>query len=56
MTRPPASTDRPPAQEAAPEEHAPGTAPIGTLMVVAVLVLTMIWLWMLVLGVQQGRS
>ena len=36
-----------------PEAHGP--APIGTLVVVAVVVLSIIWLWMLVLGIQQGR-
>ncbi|WP_158679799.1 hypothetical protein [Deinococcus sp. NW-56] len=58
MTPPPTPPDRtPPAQDAAHEPHSrPGAAPIGTLMVIAVLMLTLIWLWMLVLGIQQGRG
>ena len=38
------------------EPQARGPAPIGTLVVVAVVVLSIIWLWMLVLGIQQGRA
>lgn len=39
-----------------PEVQARGPAPIGTLVVVAAVVLSIIWLWMLVLGIQQGRA
>ncbi|CAM3278721.1 hypothetical protein DESA109040_06370 [Deinococcus saxicola] len=38
------------------EPETRGPAPIGTLVVVAVVVLSIIWLWMLVLGIQQGRA
>ncbi|MEW6421034.1 MAG: hypothetical protein AB1511_04805 [Deinococcota bacterium] len=34
----------------------PGVVPVGTLMLLAVLLLSIIWLWMLVLGIQQGRA
>ncbi|WP_198296266.1 hypothetical protein [Deinococcus sp. DB0503] len=34
----------------------PSVVPVGTLMLLAVLLLSIIWLWMLVLGVQQGRA
>lgn len=30
--------------------------PIGTITVVGVLTLTTFWLWMLILGIQQGRG
>ncbi|MFC4427219.1 hypothetical protein [Deinococcus navajonensis] len=40
----------------APAEHQRHVVPIGTLMVVATVVLSIIWLWTLVLGIQQGRS
>lgn len=45
-------------EEALPQEESEvrGPAPIGTLVVVAVVVLSIIWLWMLVLGIQQGRG
>ncbi|CAM4084389.1 hypothetical protein [Deinococcus marmoris] len=45
-------------EEALPpqEPETRGPAPIGTLVVVAVVVLSIIWLWMLVLGIQQGRA
>lgn len=58
MTNPPTPPDRTPlAQDAAHDDHPrPGVVPIGTLMVIAVLLLTLIWLWMLVLGIQQGRG
>jgi hypothetical protein len=39
-----------------PQPEARGPAPIGTLVVVALVVLSIIWLWMLVLGIQQGRG
>ncbi|MDV6374519.1 hypothetical protein [Deinococcus arenicola] len=39
-----------------PQEETRGPAPIGTLLVVALVVLSIIWLWMLVLGIQQGRA
>ena len=38
-----------------PRPEVRGPAPIGTLVVVGLVVLSVIWLWMLVLGVQQGR-
>ncbi|MDL2342935.1 hypothetical protein QOL99_02100 [Deinococcus sp. MIMF12] len=58
MTKPPVRPHQPPrAQDAAHDPHSrPGVVPIGTLMVIAVLMLTLIWLWMLVLGIQQGRG
>ncbi|CAM3629550.1 hypothetical protein [Deinococcus frigens] len=44
-------------EEALPaQSEARGPAPIGTLVVVALVVLSIIWLWMLVLGIQQGRA
>ncbi|WP_165795450.1 hypothetical protein [Deinococcus koreensis] len=48
-------------REPAPVPHAAppgerGPAPIGTLFVIGVLLLSIIWLWMLVLGIQQGRA
>ncbi|GAA5500640.1 hypothetical protein Dxin01_00364 [Deinococcus xinjiangensis] len=36
------------------EEHGP--APLGTLMVIGVLLLVTLAFWMLVLGIQQGRA
>ena len=32
------------------------TRPIGTLMVIAVLLLSIFGMWMLILGIQQGRA
>lgn len=32
------------------------TRPIGTLMVIAVLLLSIVGMWMLILGIQQGRA
>lgn len=50
-----AATPLPAAPPAAPaEEHGP--APVGTLFVVAVLLLVTIAFWCLVLGIQQGRA
>lgn len=46
-------------EAALPPEQEPqtrGPAPIGTLVVVGLVVLSIIWLWMLVLGIQQGRG
>ncbi len=37
-------------------EEARGPAPVGTLMVIAVLLLVTIAFWCLVLGIQQGRA
>ncbi|WP_291425536.1 hypothetical protein [Deinococcus sp.] len=37
-------------------EEARGPVPVGTLMVVAVLLLVTIAFWCLVLGIQQGRA
>lgn len=51
---PDAARERAAAHAAPPEERGP--APIGTLFVIGVLVLSIIWLWMLVLGIQQGRA
>ncbi len=39
-----------------PAEHQRHVVPVGTLTVVATVVLSIIWLWTLVLGIQQGRS
>lgn len=39
-----------------PDGHGPRVVPVGTLMLVAVVLLSIIWLWMLVLGIQQGRA
>lgn len=45
------------AQDAEPVQHdVKGPAPIGTLMVIAILLLVTIAFWMLVLGIQQGRA
>ena len=38
------------------EHHDDGPRPIGTLMVVAILLLVTIAFWMLVLGIQQARA
>lgn len=52
MTRPPT-----PPEPTPPEERGkPHVVPIGTLMLIAVLLLSITWLWMLVLGIQQGRA
>lgn len=34
----------------------PESAPVGTLVVVATLMLATIGMWMLILGIQQGRA
>ncbi|EYB69403.1 hypothetical protein DEIPH_ctg008orf0136 [Deinococcus phoenicis] len=39
-----------------PPRKTPSVVPLGTLMLIAVLLLSIIWLWMLVLGIQQGRA
>lgn len=60
MSESPIPPPRPGVQEdAAPtphEPHGPGVIPVGTLMLVAVVLLSIVWLWMLVLGIQQGRA
>ena len=38
------------------EHHDDGPRPIGTLMVIAILLLVTIAFWMLVLGIQQARA
>lgn len=38
------------------EAHVPGPRPIGTLLVIAILLLVTTAFWMMVLGVQQGRA
>lgn len=38
------------------DPHVPGPRPIGTLMVIAILLLVTTAFWMMVLGVQQGRA
>lgn len=58
MSRPPppapeAPPPLPPAHESPAER---GPVPLGTLMVVGVVVLVTLFMWMLVLGVQQGRA
>lgn len=56
MSRPPPSSkapSQPPADEL-PTHRSP--MPLGTLMVVGVVVLVTLFMWMLVLGVQQGRA
>lgn len=42
-----------PEQTPTPDE---GPAPIGTVFIVAVLVIFIIGFWMLILGIQQGRA
>ena len=42
--------------EAAAPPAQRGPAPVGTLVVIGVLLLSIIWLWMLVLGILQGRA
>ncbi|WP_216325037.1 hypothetical protein [Deinococcus aestuarii] len=42
-----------PAEDA---DNAPHAVPRGTLMVIATLLLALIFLWMLVLGILQGRA
>lgn len=57
MSRPPPSapeTPPPPPVHEPPAERGP--VPLGTLMVVGVVVLVTLFMWMLVLGVQQGRA
>lgn len=49
--KPNAAEPLPPAQE-----EVRGPPPIGTLMVIAVLLLVTIAFWCLVLGIQQGRA
>ncbi len=39
-----------------PDPHLKGPPPLGTLMVVAVLLLVTIAFWCLVLGIQQARA
>jgi hypothetical protein len=41
---------------AAPHSPPSSAVPWGTLMVVGVLLLSILWLWTLVLGIQQGRA
>lgn len=38
------------------DHHEEGPRPIGTLMVIAILLLVTIAFWMLVLGIQQARA
>ena len=42
--------------EAAAPPAQRGPAPVGTLVVIGVLLLSIIWLWMLVLGILQGQA
>lgn len=49
-------TPPPPPVHEPPAERGPGPVPLGTLMVVGVVVLVTLFMWMLVLGVQQGRA
>ncbi|UQN09475.1 hypothetical protein [Deinococcus sp. QL22] len=39
-----------------PPLTASAVVPWGTLMVIGVLLLSVLWLWTLVLGIQQGRA
>lgn len=39
-----------------PHPPASSAVPWGTLMVVGLLLLSLLWLWTLVLGIQQGRA
>lgn len=57
MTRPPTppNPNRSDRLPESPREKA-HVVPLGTLMLIAVLLLSIIWLWMLVLGIQQGRA
>lgn len=58
MSRPPTPPDPgpsgPPSSE--PPREKAHVVPLGTLMLIATLLLSIIWLWMLVLGIQQGRA
>ncbi|WP_019587137.1 hypothetical protein [Deinococcus apachensis] len=53
---PPRPTAHEDATPTAHEHRGPSVVPVGTLMLVAVVLLSIIWLWMLVLGIQQGRA
>ncbi|MEF2277132.1 hypothetical protein V3W47_02400 [Deinococcus sp. YIM 134068] len=46
----------PPGHPAEEHDHAPRAVPRGTLMVVATLLLAIVFMWMLVLGVLEGRA
>ncbi|THF69212.1 hypothetical protein E7T06_13130 [Deinococcus sp. Arct2-2] len=46
----------PPSSPASPHPPASPVVPWGTLMVIGVLLLSILWLWTLVLGIQQGRA
>lgn len=50
------SEKTPPSAEATAPPAERGPAPVGTLVVIGVLLLSIIWLWMLVLGILQGRA
>lgn len=50
------ATGEPVAPPAAAHPQERGPAPVGTLVVIGVLLLSIIWLWMLVLGILQGRA
>lgn len=58
MTRPPTPPESVPGAPMPPEppREKAHVVPLGTLMLIAALLLSIIWLWMLVLGIQQGRA
>ncbi|MFC6663498.1 hypothetical protein [Deinococcus multiflagellatus] len=47
---------RPPPAPERPARRPVHVVPVGTLTVVATVLLSIVWLWMLVLGIQQGRA
>lgn len=53
VTRP---TEPPLAPVTEVDLHEPGPRPIGTLLVIAILLLVTTAFWMMVLGIQQGRA
>ncbi|MFB9991146.1 hypothetical protein ACFFLM_03995 [Deinococcus oregonensis] len=54
---PPSSPAQPSSAPLVPA-HPPASSvvPWGTLMVIGVLLLSLLWMWTLVLGIQQGRA
>ena len=50
QVRPQTTRAAPPPQSEKP------VVPIGTLMIIGVLLITTVFMWMLVLGIQQGRA
>lgn len=56
MTRPPEPAVETPTAPLTPVAEKRGPAPVGTLMVIGVLLLVTLAFWMLVLGIQQARA